>query len=47
MTIIRGSRLRNRFIKKTEVNKIEKYFANKEISAFQFCENLKRIILKT
>ena len=25
------------------MKKIENYFANKEISAFQFCENLKRI----
>ena len=29
---------------KTEVKKIENYFANKEISAIHFCENLKWII---
>ena len=29
------------------MKKIENYFANKEISEFYFCENLKIIILKT
>ena len=31
-------------LKKVEVKRIENYFASKEISAFQLCENLKRII---
>ena len=41
--IMTRSRLRNRFLKK-EVKKIENYFGNRKISAFNFCENLKRII---
>ena len=39
------SRLRNFY--KTEVKKIDNDFANKEIRAFHFCENLKQIILQT
>ena len=41
------SRLRNRFLKKTEVKQIENYFINRETSTIHFCENLKRIISKT
>ena len=44
--IMMRSRLRNHFLK-NRVKKIENYFANKEISAFHFCENQKRIISKT
>ena len=41
--IMTTNRLRNCILKNRSV-KIENYFANKEISAFHFCENLKRII---
>ena len=45
--IMTKSRLRNRFLKKTEVKQIENYFINRETSTNHFCENLKRIISKT
>ena len=45
--IMTKSRLRNRFLKKTEVKQIENYFINSETSTIHFCENLKRIISKT
>ena len=45
--IMPKSRLRNRFLKKTEVKQIENYFINRETSTIHFCENLKRIISKT
>ena len=45
--IMTKSRLRNRFLKKTEVKQIENYFINRETSTIHFCENLKRIISKT
>ena len=45
--IMTKSRLRNRFLKKTEVKQIENYFINRETSTIHFCENLQRIISKT